>query len=527
MSYYQDHYKEYIEQTFKCDMSEQYRFFEKHLDKDTTDKRILDIGCGSGRDSLYFKSKGYEVYAIDTEEVFIKHAKEIGIEHAYQMDIRDIEYFDFFDAIWASASLLHISSKELTSVLSKCANALKDDGVMYASFKYGDFEGIRDGRYYLDLTKRALRRYLTGTGLKIVDTLLTKDVRENNNTSWLNVILIKEDNDSCYEYDMYDSAPSSYEGKTRHSKGVKMRIIKSRGRRKRDDYDNYFSMFYLEPSDTKEEEHLSFHQSKEKRKTNNEINYSLVSEKKIKKGSDFIISFAIYENEYRRIIENIMESFDDPKEKEGTIENIKEGCGVSIRMSSPNISTINDEYHFIWQGKYHICDLSGFVPKEYDGDAFLISLDIFVNGIKVTRIKTIIDLKDNKMGKMIFHKDDIKSIFFSYSSIDRDIVLSLVKDIKESFGNKIDFFLDVLSLRAGDKWEERLYKEIDDKDAFCLIWSKNASKSEWVEKEWKYALKNKGIDAINPINLDANDKSVPIPKELSSIHFAYYPLMFE
>ena len=126
-------------------MSEQYRFFEKYLKGKGT---ILDIGFGSGRDSLYFKSKGHDVVAIDPEEEFVKHGKQLGIEHVYQLKAEDIEFNNMFDGIWACASLLHVSSKDLSNVFMKCGRALKDNGIMYTSFKYGDFEGIRNGRYF-------------------------------------------------------------------------------------------------------------------------------------------------------------------------------------------------------------------------------------------------------------------------------------------------------------------------------------------------------------------------------------------
>lgn len=187
-NYYHKHSKEFIEDTFECDMSEQYRFFEKYLNGKGT---ILDIGFGSGRDSLYFQSKGYEVYAIDPEEEFVKNGKRIGIHNVFQLKAEDISYENMFDGIWACASLLHVPSKCLNDVFKRCSRALKQNGVMYVSFKYGDFEGIRNGRYYLDLTSESIKIYLEGTDLKIVDCELSFDVRPNRDEKWINFILIK------------------------------------------------------------------------------------------------------------------------------------------------------------------------------------------------------------------------------------------------------------------------------------------------------------------------------------------------
>lgn len=184
--YYHEHSKEFIEDTFKADMSEQYRLFEKYLNGKGT---ILDIGFGSGRDSLYFKSQGYDVYAIDPEENFVKQCKELGLEHVYKLKAEEIEFTNKFDGIWACASLLHVHSNELNKTLKKCSAALKTNGVMYASFKYGDFEGERNQRFYLDLNENTINKFLRGTNLELVETLVTEDVRTGVNTKWFNIIL--------------------------------------------------------------------------------------------------------------------------------------------------------------------------------------------------------------------------------------------------------------------------------------------------------------------------------------------------
>ena len=190
MSYYKEHAKEFIENTKDSDMSAQYGFFEAYLSGGGT---ILDIGFGSGRDSLYFISKGYTVYAIDPEEEFVKYGKEIGLTNVEQLRAEVINYENIFDGIWACASLLHISSAHLNDVFKRCSRALKEKGVMYVSFKLGDFEGMRNGRFYLDLTENSLQNYLADTCLSIKETKITKDVRPERDELWLNAILIKDD----------------------------------------------------------------------------------------------------------------------------------------------------------------------------------------------------------------------------------------------------------------------------------------------------------------------------------------------
>ena len=188
-NYYHEHSKQFIEDTFECDMNELYRFFEAHLNEKGT---ILDLGFGSGRDALYFQSKGYEVYAIDPEIEFVKHGQEISLKHVYQGKAETMEFCNLFDGIWACASLLHVPSKDLNLAFRKCAIALKERGIMYASFKYGDFEGERNGRYYLDINETSIKKYLQDTGLTIIETSLTEDVRPDKDEKWINFLLKKQ-----------------------------------------------------------------------------------------------------------------------------------------------------------------------------------------------------------------------------------------------------------------------------------------------------------------------------------------------
>ena len=173
MNYYNKHAKEY------------YDIFESYL---KLQDKILDVGFGSGRDSLYFVNKGYEVISIDPIKEFCDNAKDIGLDNVYQLSIEDINYVNEFDGIWACASLLHIKSNKLVDVFNKCYKALKDNGVMYVSFKYGDFEGVIDDRYFTYLTAESFTNIINQTKFKI-DKLWINEDKLNRDVKWLNVIL--------------------------------------------------------------------------------------------------------------------------------------------------------------------------------------------------------------------------------------------------------------------------------------------------------------------------------------------------
>ena len=185
MTYYNKHAKEYINNTKDVDMKEYYVIFESYL---KSNSKILDVGFGSGRDSLYFKNKGYDVVSIDPIKEFCDNAKSIGLDNVIQISIEDIEYNNEFDSIWACASLLHLKSNQLVDVFNKCYKALKDNGVMYVSFKYGDFEGVIDDRYFTYLNEDSLTNIIDQTNF-IIDKLWISEDKLNRNVKWLNVIL--------------------------------------------------------------------------------------------------------------------------------------------------------------------------------------------------------------------------------------------------------------------------------------------------------------------------------------------------
>jgi len=185
-NYYEENADRYIEDTVNCDMSVQYNLFLKYINKG----KILDIGFGSGRDMRYFKTRGFVVEGLDPTETFINLVKDEF--KVYKMSAEDLSIKDEYDGIWACASLLHVNRVNLNDVFKRCSNALKNNGIMYVSFKYGDYEGIYKERYFNFINEDILNEVIKDTNLSILEIIYTDDVRKDRDDKWINVVLKKK-----------------------------------------------------------------------------------------------------------------------------------------------------------------------------------------------------------------------------------------------------------------------------------------------------------------------------------------------
>ena len=190
INYYNQNAENFIANTQNADMHPTQERFLRLLDANTS---ILDFGCGSGRDTKYFLEKGYQVTATDGSAELCRLASEfIGIK-VKEMLFQELDAMNQYDGIWACSSILHLPKKELLPVIQKMCEALKDNGIIYTSFKYGDFEGERNGRYFTDFTEKTFREYIeTVPELTIEEAWITSDVRPGRGEEkWLNLILRK------------------------------------------------------------------------------------------------------------------------------------------------------------------------------------------------------------------------------------------------------------------------------------------------------------------------------------------------
>jgi len=188
--YYDKNALVYYDQTVNLDLSTLYEPFLKLIPEHG---KILDAGCGSGRDSLYFKRKGFSVVLFDVSKEMVNLAVQLIGQAVLHMSFTDVVFEDEFDGIWACASLLHVSNDDIDDVFRRLTHALKREGVLYASFKYGNTERKSGDRMFNDYDEGKLSLFVSNhKDLKIEKSWLTEDVRtDRKNEFWLNVLFRK------------------------------------------------------------------------------------------------------------------------------------------------------------------------------------------------------------------------------------------------------------------------------------------------------------------------------------------------
>ena len=186
--YYAKNAGDFVASTFDVDVSVLRDRFLKHL---PARGRILDAGCGSGRDALAFFRAGYDVSAFDAVPEMVEAArKKTGLKVDCDT-FQELSALAVYEGIWACASLLHVPLVDMSDVFLRLARALVANGVLYCSFKFGDGEVERNGRVFSCFTDVGFRDFVSGTGFFEVEELWTStDVRpEREAEMWLNVIL--------------------------------------------------------------------------------------------------------------------------------------------------------------------------------------------------------------------------------------------------------------------------------------------------------------------------------------------------
>lgn len=192
LDYYNKNSEEYFNSTLNVDMTNTYKEFLKLVPEGG---KILDLGCGSGRDSMNFMKLGYEVIAVDGAKKLAKRASVLLGKEVIVSTFEELELKEKFHGIWACASLLHIKREDLKIVLNNLYNNLDDNGVFYMSFKYGEKEYVDDkNRYFNCFTDESIISFINeNTKYNILGLYITEDkLGRVNEVKWVNLICNKK-----------------------------------------------------------------------------------------------------------------------------------------------------------------------------------------------------------------------------------------------------------------------------------------------------------------------------------------------
>lgn len=189
LNYYNEQAEKFVQGTVDVEFSHLQNQFIEMLPEGGT---ILDLGCGSGRDSKAYKTAGFKVIAVDGSEALCKIASEYIGQEVICCKFQDLEIKEELNGVWACATLLHLEKDDVIKTMQKLSASLVPGGIFYASFKYGDFSGNRNGRYFTDMTEDSFAEILKQVeSLSIVKQMITEDARPDRSEKWLNVFLKK------------------------------------------------------------------------------------------------------------------------------------------------------------------------------------------------------------------------------------------------------------------------------------------------------------------------------------------------
>lgn len=185
--FYEQHAVEYFERTVSAEMGHLYSRFLPLLPPKA---RILDAGCGSGRDLRYFSERGYQASGVDASAALVELARSHSNAPCLVGRLEELEFDHSFEAVWACASLLHIPRSMIADVLFRLHRAIARNGVIFASVQEGTGERLTlDGRFFTFYQRKEFAHLVEAASFVLIDVWESEDVlQDSRQIRWINVL---------------------------------------------------------------------------------------------------------------------------------------------------------------------------------------------------------------------------------------------------------------------------------------------------------------------------------------------------
>ena len=192
VKFYEAHAREYFDKTVSADLSPLYDEFLSHV---RPGGRVLDVGCGSGRDLRIFRSRGFDAVGMDASNALVQLAREFSGASCTSMRFEDVRFRESFDAVWACASLLHVPKRRLIPILRRLRRSLIGKGVLFASVKLGQGEVLdADGRFFAYYQPDEFAKQVERAGFDVDRVWISEDsLLYRTQTRWINLTAHKRE----------------------------------------------------------------------------------------------------------------------------------------------------------------------------------------------------------------------------------------------------------------------------------------------------------------------------------------------
>ena len=256
-----------------------------------------------------------------------------------------------------------------------------------------------------------------------------------------------------------------------------------------------------------------------------DVQFRAAAPASLKAGEYFTVKVMMYrEDDYQRADREQMTLGDKVKASSSGIFQARNQERFRVVLQSPDIPLDGESGELVWNGKYAATELEVLLPQDFSRTQLRLTGRVYSGIAVLTDLKLILQVEAARPQEIEVEKCRLRSAFISYASQDRAKVVARIQGIQLSCPD-MDLFFDAESLRRGELWEQRLYREIESRDLFYLFWSRNAANSQWVSRELAYAVEKKGLMAVEPVPLE--DPAIcPPPQCLQNRHFNDWTLRY-